>query len=166
MVQLGIPANPEGSGLSNGDWKDSKSDYQFLYDQCKDLQHQVEMLNTSITGLASIAASRQSFKEQQIWLAAAERSVKEARRARALVLVGLVFIPLAYTASLFSMTDPYGPGSPQFWLYFAISFPLVALVLSAYYILDFGYSRDGSQWSLQICASHVKELFRVESRVQ
>lgn len=140
MTQLRIPEKAkESCGAIS--WRDTESDFRFLFRQCQALRHNAEMLNSSITGLASIVGNRQAFKEQQLAQQATERSVKEARRARALVLVGLVFIPLSLTSSLFSMSQPYGPGQDQFWMYFAVSIPFTALVLLIYYVFDIGFLR-------------------------
>jgi Mg2+ and Co2+ transporter CorA len=135
MAHLRIP---EGNGQEDVvvDWKDTASDFRFLHRQYQSLQHCSEMLNSSITGLASIVGNRHSFREQRLSQQAAERSVEEAKRARALVVVGLLFIPLSLTSSLFSMSQPYGPGQDKFWIYIAVSFPLTALVLFVYYIFD------------------------------
>ncbi|KAM6513511.1 hypothetical protein FALCPG4_015918 [Fusarium falciforme] len=146
MTQLHIPENAGERG-SVGDWKNTESDFQFLYSQCQALQHRAEMLNSSITALASIVGNRQAFKEQQLSQLATERSVREARRARAIVLVGLVFIPLSLTSSLFSMSQPYGPGQEEFWVYFAVSIPFAALVILVYYVFDMGFLQDDRRWS-------------------
>lgn len=103
-------------------------------------QQTAERVNASTTGLASILGSRQAFKEQQLSLHAAEKS-------RGLTFIGLIFIPLAFISSIFSMSEPYGPGGDMFWLYFAISLPVGLIVLAAYYVFDLGFQADGSGWS-------------------
>ena len=148
MLQLRIPfAEPDTSRVSG--WDDVSADFQYLALRFRDLRLRAEMISHSRAGLASIAGNRQGFREQQLALQAAERSIREARSARALTFVGLVFIPLAYTASLFSMADPYALGKEGFWVYFAISVPLIIFVISAYHLLDLGYSLDGSTWSVK-----------------
>lgn len=109
MLQLRVPfGEPDTS--QHPAWTDIRVDFNTLHMKFRRLQQGVELLNASITGLASIAGNRQALTEQKLSLAATERSIREARSAKALTFVGLVFIPLAYMASLFSMSDPYGPG--------------------------------------------------------
>lgn len=157
MLQLRVPfREPDTSQVA--DWTDITADFQYLYLRFKGLRHRAEMINSSITGLTGIVGNRQAIREQQLALGAAERSIREARSAKALTFVGLIFIPLAYTSSLFSMGSPYGPGQDGFWLYFAISIPLIILVVSGYYVLDFGYGADGSSWSFTNLANRMANL--------
>jgi hypothetical protein len=123
-------------------WQDCEMDFQVILVRFRELRHRTESLNAAVTGLASITGNRLSFKEQQ-------RSIREAKSTKAVTLLGLIFIPLAYTSSVFSMTDPYGPGGERFWEYFAYSVPLIVLVILAYYVLDFGYNNKGSSWSIR-----------------
>lgn len=131
-------------------WLDSTVDYQFLLLRFRELRHRTECLNSAVTGLASITGNRQAYHEQQLALETARRSIREAKSSKAVTLLGLIFIPLAYTSSLFSMTEPFGPGGKRFWLYFATSAPLIIIVLAAYTALDAGYTDDGTSWSLAV----------------
>jgi hypothetical protein len=127
MVQLGVPfEEPDTRNIKH--WTEFHVDYQFLYKRFQDTRHRAEQLSSLITGLASMAGNRQS--------------VFEAKSTKTLTVLGLVFIPLAYTASLFSMAEPYAPGNELFWVYFAISVPLIALLMVIYYLVD--KRRDGS----------------------
>ena len=76
----------------------------------------------AIGGLASMSGNQQSLRE--------------ARSTKALTLVGLVFIPLAYTAALFSMAGEFGPGGERFWVYFAVAVPGVVVMLGGYFVVD------------------------------
>lgn len=163
MLQLRVPfGEPDTS--QHPAWTDIRVDFNTLHMKFRRLQQGVELLNASITGLASIAGNRQALTEQKLSLAATERSIREARSAKALTFVGLVFIPLAYMASLFSMSDPYGPGGGKFWLYFVISLPLVVVVVSSYYVLDLGYGPEGKNWSFANFTTAVKETVRQYQR--
>ncbi|WYZ41736.1 hypothetical protein EsH8_V_000631 [Colletotrichum jinshuiense] len=156
MLQLGIPlSHPAGNtavpigtlpprgalSAASVAWQDCTADFQFLYLRFRELRHRTETLNAAVTGLASITGNRQAYKEQQ-------RSIREAKSTKAVTLLGLVFIPLAYTSSLFGMEVPYGPGGDLFWIYFVTSTPLILVVLLGYYVLDFGYNDDGRAWSV------------------
>lgn len=131
MLRLGIDEHATstprtGSGSS---WHDSAADFLFLMAQFAQLRDRVRQINAAITGLAGIAGNRQSQREQQV-------SLRETRRTKALTLIGLMFIPLAYTSALFSMNERFMPGAREFWLYFAVSIPLGLVVLLLYALLD------------------------------
>jgi hypothetical protein len=110
-------------------WADTTADFQFVRTRLNNVRHHVEGLSSAITALAGITGNRQAVADQEL-------SLQEANSTKALTFLGLVFIPLAYTASLFSIADPYGPGGDRFWLYFAISFPLIFFVVVGYYLRD------------------------------
>jgi hypothetical protein len=76
-------------------WKDCQKDYQYVYFRLKILKERADNLIQAMTGLASIAGNRQNLEE--------------AKRVKRLNLLALLFIPLAYTSSLFSMQDNYAP---------------------------------------------------------
>lgn len=138
MLQCGIPlATPSPSPSPGEDnnavavpWGDCTADFQFLRMRLADVRRHAELLNTAITGLASMSGNQQALRE--------------ARNTKALTLLGLVFIPLAYTATLFSMTDSFGPGGERFWVYFAVSLPLILLMLGAYTAME---RYDAGAWS-------------------
>jgi len=108
LLQTGASLDPPDP-VAIPSWKDVSADFQLLYHRLIYLQLSSERINGSITGLASIVGNRQAFREQQLSLHAAEKS-------RGLTFIGLVFIPLAFVSSLFSMSEPYGPGGDRFWL--------------------------------------------------
>ncbi len=137
-------------------WTDCTADYQYLLMRFRELRHRTECLNSAVTGLASISGNRQAYKEQQLALQTAKRSIREAKSNKAVTLLGLVFIPLAYTSQLFSMADPYGPAGQQFWIYFATALPLIVVVIGGFYVLDFGYTNDGTSWSFDTFRATVK----------
>lgn len=149
MVQLGIPLSDcalhssgtsgSGGGVSapgEVPWWDCGADFQFLHRRLVSLRHRAGALNAAVTGLAGISGNRISYKEQQ-------RAIRETKRMKAITLLGLVFIPLAYAASVFSMSGEYAPGGRLFWVYLVASVPLIGVVLAGYYVLDYGYGRGG-----------------------
>ena len=80
------------------------------------------------------------MEAQELALRAAERSIREAKSVKALTILGIVFIRLAFVASLFSMSDPFRPGGRLFWMYFVVTLPLLRLIVLGYRILELGYS--------------------------
>ncbi|KAK5657333.1 hypothetical protein OQA88_3398 [Cercophora sp. LCS_1] len=152
LLQLGASLEPPNPSQITS-WQDVNADFQLLYHRFIYLQQSAERVNASITGLASIVGNRQAFKEQQL-------SQHTAEKSRGLTFIGLVFIPLAFVSSLFSMAEPYGPGGERFWLYFAISLPTAVSVMLAYYVFDLGYRADGSGWSISHLGTKV-QLFQM-----
>ena len=80
---------------------------------CKE---KVESLTPIVTGLLNV---RQ-----------ADISMRESRLVSKLTLVALVFIPLSFTASIFSMGEGFLPGDSLFWVYFAVALPLTLIILA------------------------------------
>ena len=109
-------------------WDDVTAEFQLLRLWLGNVRRRAELLNAAVTGLASMSGNRQALRE--------------AKSTKALTLLGLIFIPLAYTASLFSMTEPYGPGHERFWMYFAISLPLILCVVGIYTVVEVASGGD------------------------
>lgn len=159
MLQLRIPF--ESPNLNHAaDWKDSSVGYQFLYLRFKEISRRATGLNGSTAALAGLTNNRQAVKAQELALEATERSAREAKSVKALTILGVIFVPLAYVASLFSMSDSYRPGEKLFWVYFAVAFPLIGLVVMGYLILEMGYTGSGIQWSCWTILSSVKKTLR------
>ncbi|CAI4212269.1 unnamed protein product [Parascedosporium putredinis] len=131
-------------------WLDCEADFLFLLRRLRELRHRTASLNAAVTGLAGITGNRLSYKEQQ-------RTIREAKSTKAITLIGLIFIPLAYTSSVFSMTEPYAPGQELFWVYFAASAPLIVLVVLGYYVLDYGYRAGSAGWSIHHVSRRVRK---------
>ncbi|KAJ3459623.1 hypothetical protein MRS44_015696 [Fusarium solani] len=96
-------------------WMDILKDTNWLRAQLQDYCQSFEQIVTVSTSLVQLLDSRQS--------------ILEAVNMRRLTYIALVFMPLAWVASLFSMSDAYSPGHELFWVYFATSLPLLAIVL-------------------------------------
>ena len=159
MLQLRIPfENPNPNHMTG--WRDSAADYQFLCLRFKEIGQRAHNLNGSTATLAGLTGNRQAFKAQELSLEATERSIREAKSVKALTIMGAVFIPLAYTAALFSMSDPYRPGGKLFWVYFVISLPLIGLIVLGYYTLELGYADDRMHWSFRTAIRSVKEKLK------
>lgn len=135
MVQLQIQPKTSTPSEMQG-WKDCTPDYQFLRLRYKEIGRRTSVLNDSISALAGLVGNRQAFKAQELSLQAAERANREAKSVKVLTLLGVIFIPLGYVASLFSMSAPYGPGGEKFWLYFPISGSLLSIIVVSYFLLE------------------------------
>jgi hypothetical protein len=60
----------------------------------------------------------------------------------------MVFIPLAFCTGIFSMNDHYLPGTASFWIYFAVSIPLIVIVFLVAFLIALGYDNEG-EWNLK-----------------
>ncbi|KAK4040860.1 hypothetical protein C8A01DRAFT_15321 [Parachaetomium inaequale] len=92
----------------------------------KDIKHtlsQLEHYNRSLEHMIPVATS-------MVQLLDSRRSMLEAANVSRLTLIALVFVPLSWVASLFSMSEDYSPGRKNFWVYFATALPVLILVLS------------------------------------
>ncbi|KAM0343203.1 hypothetical protein ACHAPU_008796 [Fusarium lateritium] len=124
LAQMRVPLQrPDLSEITS--WRDVHIDFQMLHHRFENVRDWVGKINASITGLTGIAGNRQAFKEQQL-------SHEAATRTRNITTVGLLFVPLAYIATLFSMSGEYAPGGDKFWQYFVIAFPVTFLVMGSY----------------------------------
>ena len=141
LRDLGIPVLDSGACTARADWKFSDKDFQYIHQRLQKMKKAVDEMIISAMGLSNIIGSRQALSE-------ARRSVKEAKSTKTLTVVGLVFIPLAYTCALFSMSDQFRPGSNLFWVYFAVSIPLILLVFAGTYAIQLGYD-DSAAWSFE-----------------
>ncbi len=139
MLGLGIPLEAPNP-TSSDDWLSCTKDYQLIYHRLKTLRSRVELLVSSMTGLAGIVGNKQAVVE-------ARRSLREAKSVKTLTILGMVFIPLAYCCGLFSMNEAYLPGRQEFWVYFSVSLPMIICVFLAAFLIDLGYRNDGV-WSL------------------
>lgn len=121
------------SKLTTDRWKDCERDLQYVYFRLKILKERADNLTTSMTGLASIAGNRQNLEE--------------AKRVKRLNLLALLFIPLAYTSSLFSMQDNYAPNKKKFWVYWVSAIGAVAFTSMVTFILDRALDEEAN-WTL------------------
>lgn len=132
--QLGTPApKTREEGKNIYDWKNCEIDYQYAYLRLKVLKERADNLMTSMTGLASIAGNRQNLEE--------------AKRLKRLNLLALLFIPLAYTSSLFGMENDYAPDRPLFWVYWVSAIGSVIFTVVVTWILDQALN-DAAEWTL------------------
>jgi heme exporter protein D len=97
-------------------WASVAQDYENIDGYIDSYGRRLEAMGPVVTSLVQIVDSRRSFAET-------------ANLSR-LTYLALVFVPLTYVASLFSMTGTNAPGGKAFWVYFAVAIPLLGLVLS------------------------------------
>ena len=130
------------------DWLSSKNDFRLVHGKLCDHKRRSEALISSLTGLAGLLSSRQTLKE-------ANRSLHEAKRVKILTSLGMVFAPWFLTSGIFSMSDKFLPGANLFWIYFAVTIPLVPVVFGVAFLITLGYGDDG-EWSSEKFRKAVK----------
>ncbi|KAH8733044.1 hypothetical protein GQ44DRAFT_766108 [Phaeosphaeriaceae sp. PMI808] len=139
LLSLGHPLDgkldqSEKPGTCIKEWNaDCERDLQYAYFRLRVLKERADNLTTSMTGLASIAGNRQNLEE--------------AKRVKRLNLLALLFIPLAYTSSLFSMQDNYAPNKPLFWVYWVTAIGVVFLTSCVTFVMDRALD-DEANWTL------------------
>jgi len=67
------------------------------------------------------------------------RSYQETTNLTRLTYLALVFVPLSFCSSLFSMTEGIAPGGPRFWIYFAVAIPLLLLTFAVVFNHSFDF---------------------------
>jgi hypothetical protein len=120
---------------SNYNWKDCEKDYRYIYFRLQILKERTDNLMSSMTGLASIAGNQQNLEE--------------AKRLKRLNLLALLFIPLAYTSSLFSMQDEFAPNRSQFWVYWVCAIGVVLFTSIVTWVLDSALN-DKAEWKVAL----------------
>lgn len=134
---------------------DSREDFVSIYRRFLWTKSRFELLLNSATGLNAIAGNKEATAQNERYSRRAreesERSLQEARKASILTFLATVFVPLAVTAGIFSMSSEWAPGGEKFVYYWAITLPLVFLLGTVYYL--FGQvlkkPRDGEEDNLR-----------------
>ena len=88
----------------------------------------LQRFNVKVESLTSVVTGILTVRQADI-------SQKEAKLVSRLTFVALVFIPLSFTASIFSMGGNFLPGSSLFWVYFAAAVPITCIVLALAWLL-------------------------------
>ncbi|WXC41208.1 hypothetical protein QX201_001024 [Fusarium graminearum] len=144
MLQLHIPFDnpcvPSAGTKPYTKWSQSESDYQYIYMKLQSLRERAEFLSSSLTGVTGING--------------AARSIREAKTIKTFTIVALIFIPLSFSTSLFSMSDRYLPGEKNFGVFFAVALPLVVFIFVAILLFDLGYN-ENSSWRLETFTTRI-----------
>lgn len=130
---------------SDEDWDALAEDSSFLLTSVSEHGEKLEAMVPLVTSAAALIES--------------QRSLTEAANVTRLTVLALVFIPLSYVATLFSMADRFGPGESLFWVYFATAVPL-ALVVGIVAKMPGGIGRKLQAWScgVKICGDGRKAV--------
>jgi len=89
-------------------------DFDYIGLNMDECARRLESMLPVVTSLAHVVDSRRSYKET-------------ANISR-LTILALVFVPLSFVSSVFSMNNGIGPGEDKFWIYFVVAIPLSCIV--------------------------------------
>jgi Mg2+ and Co2+ transporter CorA len=95
-------------------WASLVRDYEHIAANIDSYGRRLEAMTPVITSFITIVESRRSFLETM--------------NVSRLTYMALVFVPLTFVSSLFSMAGDTAPGAKYFWVYFAVAIPVLALV--------------------------------------
>lgn len=111
------PARPHAA-----DWRSSAPDFLYLHREFRLRLADYARMTSSLAALNGMIGGR--------------ISILEARTARSLTLVAMLFAPPACVASIFSIpSDVFGKDGPPFWYYWAAAVPLTVLVFLLTYLV-------------------------------
>ncbi|KAI9804474.1 MAG: hypothetical protein M1825_001373 [Sarcosagium campestre] len=130
LDSLRIPLPDRGGAKASSETRQGRDsldactgDFLYIHRRMLELYRRTETLAASLTGLISILESK--------------RSLEEARSLKTLTLLGMVFVPLAFTSGMFSMSGDYLPGKRKFWVYIAVAIPLILAVFAIAFIITY-----------------------------
>lgn len=112
----------------DGDWRSSIPDFLYLHREFRAHLADYARMTSSLAALNGMIGGR--------------IAILEARTAKSLTLVAMVFAPPACVASIFSIPfDMFGQeGGPRFWWYWVAAVPLTIVVFILAYLV---HERDG-----------------------
>ena len=88
-----------------------------------------EYISTNLDEYSRMLESSIAVFTSVVQIAEAQRSFNEASNIKRLTILALIFVPLSYVSSLFSMNSINGPGGSYFWVYFVVAIPVTLLVV-------------------------------------
>ena len=97
------------------EWDGLREDYDFISTGFQEYANRLESMIPVATSFIQLVESR--------------RAILETSNVTRLTVLAIIFIPLSFVATIFSMNDKYGPGGPKFWVHFAVALPTTMLVL-------------------------------------
>ncbi len=97
-------------------------DFLTLREEFRKLTAKADAISASCNALANVEGIKQSLFE--------------ARNVKRLTIFGMIFLPLSFTSSLFSMAPDYLPGAHKFWTYFAVAIPIILAISAAPTLMD------------------------------
>jgi Mg2+ and Co2+ transporter CorA len=94
-----------------------------------DAQRDFKVLASRLRPLRERAYNLSTVAKDIALLRAAFQATEDGANGLSLSLLAMVIFPFTLVASMFSMADNFKPGNSQFWLFFAVSIPLSAVII-------------------------------------
>jgi Mg2+ and Co2+ transporter CorA len=105
------------------------SEYVKYWIEHEDDQKRWEMVLKDIDFICAQLDHQSRSLEQMVPIAMSMVQLKDASNIQRMTYIALIFVPLSWVASVFSMSEGYGPGDNLFWVYFVVAAPIVLVVL-------------------------------------
>jgi hypothetical protein len=138
LLALRIPPDSVPGTKDDFNPMDNHEDFAYIYKRLLWTKSRFELLMNSATGLNAIAGNKEATAQNERYSRWAReesnRSLQQARKGSILTFLATVFVPLAATAGIFSMSGEWAPGGAKFGYYWAITLPLVFLLGAFYYL--------------------------------
>lgn len=97
-------------------------------DEMQSLVEDFEVIAANIAGAGTRLENMLPVVTSLVQIIDARQSFAETTNISRLTILALVFVPLSFVSSLFSMNEDNKPGGKQFWVFFAVAVPLTLLV--------------------------------------
>lgn len=127
LLALQNPRTADPDCNNNKSHFGSLEDFGYVFKRLQWTKSRFELLLRSATGLNAIAGNKEAADQNlRHALRAREEasgSFYESRKMSVLTFLATVFLPLAVTAGIFSMSSEWAPGGAKFGYYWAISLP-------------------------------------------
>lgn len=109
--------------------RESTSSHKSKERELEWLSGDFEHINSNIDTVGRRLESMLPVVMSFVQIADARRSFAETADISRLTVLALIFVPLTFVSSLFSMNTENLPGRGDFWVYFAVAIPLTGLVV-------------------------------------
>ncbi|KAK3994437.1 hypothetical protein QBC44DRAFT_391713 [Cladorrhinum sp. PSN332] len=96
-------------------WEAALKDIKYIRSQLKETHSSFEQIIPVLASMVQLLDSR--------------RAISQAASVARLTFIAMVFVPLSWVASLFSMAEGYSPGQDKFWVYFVTALPVLGVAL-------------------------------------
>jgi Mg2+ and Co2+ transporter CorA len=83
-----------------------------------------------------------------------EKSISDSKALSRLTILGSLFIPMSFVCSFFSINGEFAVGETKFWVYFAVTLPLVVAIL----VIVFG--RRWYKRLMEVDSVHYRRVLR------
>ena len=107
-------------------------------------QHRLKSMIPIVISLVQIVDSR--------------RSIAEKTNMTQLTYLALIFVPLTFVPSIFSMSGHLAPGGKSFWIYFVIAIPLVICRPGSDFLTTIVLLSDDLDCLYELCPARIRTV--------